>query len=194
VKLLAGRVGQLINHNSLAGDVGIDAKTVRHWLSILEASFIIFKLPPYFKNFGKRAIKSPKYYFTDTGLLSNLLGIYEASQITRDPLVGNLFENLVVLEAMKSLHNQGRLPNLYFFCDGHGNEIDLLHDAGRKLMGIEIKSGATYHRSFKKSLLRFNEKVAPLAKMAIVYNGERQVFSDGIEALPFYATHELFNE
>jgi uncharacterized protein len=193
IKLLAGRVGQLVNHSSLAGDVGIDAKTVRHWLSILEASFIIFKHPPYFENFGKRVIKSPKYYFTDTGLLTYLLGIEQPSQITRDPLVGSLFENLVVLEALKSLHNQGRTPNLYFFRDSHGNEIDLLHDAGRRLTGVEIKSSATYHSSFKKNLLRFAKQVAPLARSTIVYNGERHSFSDGIEALPFDGTHELFD-
>jgi len=192
VKLLAGRVGQLINYDSLGNDVGIDAKTVRHWLSILEASFVIFKLPPYFENFGKRIIKSPKYYFTDTGLLCYLLGIEEASQVTRDPLVGNLFECLVVLEAMKSRFNQGRSPNLWFFRDNHGNEIDLLHDAGRKLLGIEIKSSSTYNSSFKNSLLRFREKVSPLERSCIVYNGDRRSFSDGIEAIPYSRTHELF--
>lgn len=192
IKLLAGRVGQLINYNSLGNDVGIDAKTVRHWLSILEASFVIFKLPPYFENFGKRVIKSPKYYFTDTGLLCYLLGIEEASQVTRDPLRGNLFECLVVLEAMKSRFNQGRSPNLWFFRDNHGNEIDLLHDAGRQLLGIEIKSSSTYNSSFKNSLLRFREKVSPLARSCIVYNGEPLSFSDGIEAIPFARTHELF--
>lgn len=192
VKLVAGRVGQLINYNSLANDVGVDSKTVQDWLSILEASFVIFKLPPYFENFGKRVIKSPKYYFTDTGLLCYLLGIEEPSQVTRDPLVGNLFECLVVLEALKSRFNQARTPNLSFFRDSHGNEIDILHNAGRELIGIEIKSSATYHSSFKKSLLRFRESVAPLARSYIVYNGEARSFSDGIEAVPFARTHELF--
>ncbi len=115
IKLLAGRIGQIINYQSLANDVGVDNKTIKQWLSILEASFIVFKLAPYFENFGKRVIKSPKYYFTDTGLLTYLLDIEKAGQVARDPLVGSLFENLVVLEALKSRYNQGMTPNLYFF-------------------------------------------------------------------------------
>ena len=139
IKLLAGRTGQVINYQSLANDVGVDAKTIKQWLSILEASFVVFKLTPYFENFGKRVIKSPKYYFTDTGLLAYLLDIEKARQVTRDPLVGNLFENLVVLEALKARYNQGLTPNLYFFRDSHGNEIDLLHKSANQLIGVEIK-------------------------------------------------------
>lgn len=193
VRLLAGRVGQLINYSSLGNDVGVDAKTVRSWLSILEASFIVFKLPPYFENFGKRVIKSPKYYFTDTGLLCFLLNIETPEQVTRDPLVGSLFECLVVLEALKSRYNRARTPNLYFFRDSHGNEIDLLHAAGRELIGIEVKSSATYHPSFKKGLARFHEDVAPLAGRYVVYNGERHDFSDGTQAVPFEETYALFD-
>ena len=193
VRLLAGRVGQLINYSSLANDVGVDAKTVRSWLSILEASFIVFKLPPYFENFGKRVIKSPKYYFTDTGLLCFLLNIETPEQVTRDPLVGSLFECLVVLEALKSRYNRARTPNLYFFRDSHGNEIDLLHAAGRELIGVEVKSSATYHPSFKKELARFHADVAPLERRYVVYNGERHEFSDGTQAVPFEETHALFD-
>jgi len=192
IKLLAGRVGQLLNLNSLANDVGIDSKTVKNWLSILEASFVIFKLPPYFENFGKRVIKSPKYYFTDTGLLCYVLGIEKPEQISRDPLVGSMFENLVVLEALKSRFNQGLAPNLSFFRDNHGNELDLLHSSGRELTGIEIKSSSTWHSSFKKQLTRFREQVAPLAQSYIIYSGERQSFTDGIEAVPFPQTGDLF--
>ena len=111
LKLLAGRVGQLMDYSSLANDVGVDAKTIRNWLSILEASFIVFKLSPYFENFGKRVIKSPKYYFTHVGLVCFLLGIRNASQVTRDPLVGSLFENLVVVECLKSRFNMGAEPD-----------------------------------------------------------------------------------
>ena len=192
IKLLAGRVGQLINYNSLSSDVGTDSKTIKRWLSILEASFIVFKLSPYFENFGKRVIKSPKYYFTDTGLLSYLLGIEKPEQVGRDPLVGNLFENLVVLEALKARYNQGLSPNLYFFRDSNGNEIDLLQLSGRELTGIEIKSSATYHASFKNGLIYFNQKVAPLARSYLIYNGEIMSFSDGIEAIPFSQTNDIF--
>ena len=192
MKLLAGRVGQVLNIASLGSDVGVDAKTIRHWLSILEASFVIFKLPPYFENFGKRVIKSPKYYFTDTGLLCYLLGLDRPEQVTRDPLVGSLFECLVVLEALKSRYNRGLSSNLYFFRDSRGNEINLLSHSGRELSGAEIKSSATYHASFKKGLLRFSDQIAPLVHRYIIYNGEHQRFSDGIEAVPFTSTHDLF--
>jgi hypothetical protein len=192
VKLLAGRVGQIINYQSLANDVGVDSKTVKQWLSILEASFIVFKLPPYFENFGKRVIKSPKYYFTDTGLLAYLLDIDKASQVTRDPLVGNLFENLVVLEALKTRYNQGLTPNLYFFRDSHGNEIDLLVKSGSQLTGIEIKAASTWNRNFKKGLMRFAENFTPLTRSFVVYSGESISFSDSIEAIPYTQVADIF--
>lgn len=191
MKLLAGRVGQLINYQNLSNDVGVDAKTIKQWLSILEASFIVFKLPPYYENFGKRVMKSPKYYFTDTGLLSYLLGVERPDQLARDPLVGALFENLVVLELLKARFNQGKQPALYFFRDSHGNELDVLHESGRRLMGLEIKSSATYHSSFKKGLLRFAEKLAPLSRAAVVYSGEPHEFSDGVAAVHFSEVGDL---
>lgn len=193
IKLLAGRVGQVINYHSMAGDVGVDAKTIKHWLSILEASFVVFKLPPYFENFGKRVIKSPKYYCMDTGLLCYLLDIEKPEQVTRDPLVGSLFENLVVLEALKARYHRGLSPNLYFFRDSHGNEIDLLHKSGSDLKAMEIKSSSTYHSSFKKGLLHFSEKTAALSKSSIIYNGEAMAFSDGIEALHFTKVETFFS-
>lgn len=192
IKLLAGRVGQIINYQSLANDVGVDNKTVKQWLSILEASFIVFKLPPYFEDFGKRAIKSPKYFFTDTGLLVYLLAIEKSSQVSRDPLVGNLFENLVVLEALKTRYNQGLTPNLYFFRDSHGNEIDLLYKSGNQLTGVEVKSASTWNRSFKKGLLRFAKNFSPLTRSYVVYSGEAVSFSDGIEAIPYTRVADIF--
>src|SRR5690606_11194561 len=141
---MAGRVGQIINYQSLSNDVGVSANTIKEWLSILEASFVVFKLPPYFENFGKRVIKSPKYYFTDVGLLVYLLDIEKPEQITRDPLVGNVFENLVVLELLKTRYNQGHSAGLYYFRDSHGNEIDLIYKTGGGLTGVEIKSASTW--------------------------------------------------
>lgn len=134
IKLLAGRVGQLLDYSSLANDVGVGAKTIRNWISILEASYLLFKLPPYFENFGKRVIKSPKYYFTDTGLLCFLLGIRSPEQISRDPLVGSIFENIVVTECLKARYNRGDIPDLYFFRDSNGREVDLLIPLDRKLI------------------------------------------------------------
>jgi len=193
IKLLAGRVGQLINYQSLSNDVGVDNKTIKQWLSILEASFVVFKLPPYFENFGKRVIKSPKYYFTDTGLLCYLLDIEKPSQITRDPLVGNIFENLIVLEALKAQYNQGKNPQLYFFRDSHGNEIDLLHKSGRHFTGIEIKYSQTWNNSFKKELIKFSEKSTPLEKAYVIYRGEARSYSDGVSAVGFMDVVEIFD-
>ena len=192
MRLLAGRTGQIMNYQSLASDVGVDGKTIKEWLSILEASFVVFKLSPYFENFGKRVIKSPKYYFMDTGLLSYLLGIEKPEQVTRDPLVGQLFENMIVLEALKSRFNQGQTPNLYFYRDSHGNEIDLLYANGRDLVGIEVKSSSTFTPHFKKSLLQFSEKQQPLQSSYVVYNGEERQFSDGVHAINFRNTGEIF--
>lgn len=185
IKLLAGRVGQLVNYQSLANDVGVDSKTIKHWLSILEASFVVFKLPPYFENFGKRVIKSPKYYFTDTGLLCYLLDIENVKQVRRDPLIGNMFENLVALEALKTRYNQGLTSNLYFFRDSAGNEVDLLFKSGRDLIGVEIKAASTWHHRFKKGLVHFSEKNSPLYRSVIAYSGERIEFSDGVVAIPY---------
>ncbi len=192
MRLLAGRAGQVMNYQSLASDVGVDAKTIKEWLSILEASFVVFKLSPYFENFGKRVIKSPKFYFMDTGLLSYLLGIEKPKQVTRDPLVGQLFENLVVLEALKARCNQGQIPNLYFYRDSHGNEIDLLYASRRNLIGIEVKSAATFHSHFKQMLLRFSKKQQVLQSSYVVYNGKARLFSEGIKAINFRDTNSIF--
>ncbi len=193
MKLLAGRVGQLLDYASLGNDVGVDGKTIRHWLSVLEASFIVFRLQPYFENFGKRMIKSPKVYFTDTGLLTYLLGIESVQQVSRDPLVGNLFENLVVLEILKSRLNQGKAPQIYFMRDSNGNELDLLFLADRSINGIEIKSSATYHTSFKKQLVRFHEQVTPLKGRFVIYNGDSQSLSDNIRLLNFVEASSVLN-
>ncbi len=185
LKLMAGRTGQLINYQSLANDIGISSHTVKEWLSILEASFILFKLPPYFENFGKRAIKSPKYYFVEPGLLTYLLDIENPGQVSRDPLVGNLFENLVVLEYLKARYNRGQNASLYFFRDSHGNEVDLLFKMGRHLAGVEIKSASTWTNEFTRGLKRFSESNAPLQKAVVVYNGNNITLSNGIHAVHF---------
>ena len=172
LKLLAGRVGQVINFNSLSNDVGVTATTLKEWLSVLEASFIIFRLEPYFENFGKRAIKSPKIYFNDTGLLAYLLDIDSEKIIGRDPLIGNIFENLIVLEIMKTRLNQGLNPNIYFFRDSNGLEVDILYKKASQLIPIEIKSAATFTKAFTKSLLKFQKLTSKAQKGYVVYAGE----------------------
>jgi predicted AAA+ superfamily ATPase len=194
MKLLAGRAGQVLNYQSLSNDVGVDGMTIKSWLSILEASYVIFRLPPYFENFGKRVIKTPKIYFTDTGLLCYLLGIERVEQVGRDPLIGNLFENLVVLEALKARYNRGLTPNLYFFRDSQGHEIDLLHKQGSELIGVEIKAASTWSASFKKTLQHFDQKLKTLAIRAVVYSGEALEFSDGIKSLSYKDVGQLFDD
>lgn len=185
MKLVAGRIGQLMDYSSLAGDVGVSATTIKHWLSILEASFILYKLPPYFENFGKRAIKTPKYYFIDTGLLCFLLGIENPAQVARDPLIGQLFENLVVMDVVKNIYNKGKLNTLYFFRDSNGLEADLLLQQGRQLMPIEIKSSSTYKAELLKGLKRVMELSPQMANAHLVYSGDAMAFSNGINAIRF---------
>ena len=154
--LLAGRVGQLVNCDSLAGEVGVSAPTIAQWLSVAEASFVVFRLPPWFANVGKRFVKSPKLYFTDVGLAAWLLGIETPAQLARDPLRGNLFENLVVAELLKTRTNAGREPNLYFARDSKGFEVDVLYPRSPIPVPVEIKSARTFDASFAKNLNAFS--------------------------------------
>ena len=175
IRILAGRIGQVVNYEGIAGDVGVSSKTIKEWLSILEASFIIFRLQPYFENFGKRIIKSPKIYFTDVGLASYLLGIETVEQIRRDPLRGNLVENLVVLELLKARLNQGRDPQLYYFRDAHGHEVDIIFQSANILTPIEVKAGKTFNKDFLKNLLFFQKLVENRASEGfVVYTGEQE--------------------
>lgn len=192
MRLLAGRVGQLLDYSSLANDVGVDPKTIRHWVSILEASFLLFRLPPYFENFGKRAIKSPKIFFTDVGLLCYLLGIRNAEQVARDPLVGGIFENLVVMECVKTRYNRGEPADFWFFRDSNGNEVDLVWQEGRALAAAEIKSASTFSLSLLNGLERFRRMVPHDAGGFLIYSGEPTELSDGTRILHFAEVARLF--
>ena len=185
MKLLAGRVGQLMDYQALSNAVGVTTKTVKQWLSVLEASYVVVKLPPYFENFGKRVVKSPKYFFTDVGLLAYLLGLETPSQVLRDPLLGSIFENLVVVEVLKQRYNSGYDANLYFFRDSNGNEIDLLCKTSNGLVGIEIKAASTWHGKFAKQLVRFAANNHPLNHSWVVYNGAELELSSGVNAISY---------
>lgn len=186
LRLLAGRVGQVINMQSLGNDVGVDSKTIRSWLAVLEASFIVFQLPPYFENVGKRVIKSSKYYFYEPGLLTYLLGINDPGQIPRDPLVGSMFENMIVVEVKKYFTHSGKRAPLYFFRDNHGFEIDLLFKHKAKQVGVEIKAAETLHSKFTKSLEKFDNKLMSLDVKGLVYSGQQaRAWSSGVSAVPF---------
>ena len=179
--LLAGRVGQVVNFASLSNDVGVSTTTIRNWLSVLKASYIVFELPPFFENVRKRVIKSPKIFFTDTGLAAFLLGIHTAEQASRDPLRGNLYENLIITEIMKGALNKGIRPEIYFFRDSHGSEVDLLIREKGSLIPIEIKSGSTFALDFIKGLELFQKlKIKKVNKGAVLYNGEQKFNVRGI--------------
>ena len=175
MRILAGRTGQILNSEGMAGDVGISSKTVKEWLSILEASFIIIRLQPYFENFGKRIIKSPKVYFTDVGLASYLLGIETIEQMARDPLRGHLVENLIVLELVKARFNKGLDPQLYYFRDAHGHEVDLIFQSANMLTPIEIKAGKTFAKDFLKNVIFFQKLVGERAPTGfVIYAGTQE--------------------
>ena len=171
LRILAGRVGQLVNCQSIANDIGISMPTVKNWISILEACFIITVLPCYYRNFGKRFVKAPKIYFTDVGLLTHLLGIREQAQIVRDPLFGAIFENMVVMEAFKAKLNKGLPPDLYFIRDRSGTEVDLVAEQGRKLHLFEIKASASYSADFTKNMDRLANDINDIASRSVIYSG-----------------------
>lgn len=172
--LLAGRVGQLVNYNSLSNDLGVSSKTVEDWLSVLEASYIIFRHQPYFVNVGKRLIKSPKIYFCDTGVLCHLLGIADAKMLRSHYLVGNIFENLVILETEKALKGNGLLAKTYFYRDSNGNEVDLLIQVGEKLIPVEIKISKTFSSEFLKGIKNWNKVFGDAERAYVVYTGEQK--------------------
>lgn len=179
--LLAGRVGQVANLVSLSNDVGVSSTAIRNWLSVLKASYVVFELPPFFENVRKRVIKSPKIYFTDVGLAAFLLGIHTEEQASRDPLRGNLYENLVVTELVKGALNRGIRPEIYFFRDSHGNEVDLLIREKGTLMPVEIKSAGTFSTDFVNGLESFRRSgIQRVNAGAVLYNGEQRLNIRGV--------------
>ncbi len=186
LKLLAGRVGQLLNMDSLANDVGVSSKTIAQWISVLESSFIIYRVAPYFENFGKRLVKTPKVYFVDVGLACYLLNIESSNQVERDPLFGSLFENLVVSELMKFRLNRAKSPELYFYRDSHGKEVDVLAKIGRQLLPIEIKTSATFRKELVQSLTFFTKSVLKDAvPAALIYQGQSAPLANTITGWNF---------
>jgi predicted AAA+ superfamily ATPase len=180
LRLCAGRSGQLLNQSALGEETGVSHNTVRDWLSVLEASFIIHRLAPYYRNFNKRLVKTPKLYFYDTGLLAWLLGIEEARQIGTHPLRGALFETWVVSEFAKKRLNTGRPPHLSFWRDRSGHEVDLLLPESASARPVEIKSGATLQRDAWRGLARWQDLAGSEAgRPMLVYGGdESQTRSD----------------
>lgn len=155
--LCAGRIGQILNIDSLASDVGIATNTAKNWLSILEASYIIHLINPHHKNFNKRLVKRPKLYFYDTGLACNLLQISNTKQLDLHFAKGNLFENFILNQLLKKRYNEAKTSNLYFWRDNHGKEIDCIVQKANSLIPIEIKSSATYQKEHFKNMNYWNK-------------------------------------
>jgi uncharacterized protein len=174
VRLCAGRNGQILNLSSLANDCGVTHTTVRRWISILEAGFLVILLRPHFKNFNKRLIKSPKLYFLDTGLLCFLLKIRSPDDLRLHASRGGIFESFVISEILKNILNRGKEPNIYFWRDSGGHEIDIIMEEDSGLIPIEIKSGQTVSGDFFSGIEYWRnlagEKDAPAA---LVYGGDR---------------------
>jgi len=186
LRVLAGRIGQVVNISSLAGDVGVSRGTLDEWLAVLEASFIVFRLPPWSANAGKRAIKTPKLYFTEPGLAAWLLDIESPKQIARDPLMGNLFENMVVVDVLKARLNSGRMPNLYFYRDTRGHELDLIVRQQRKIRPAEIKAAMTYSPDMLKGLKQFRRQCPDALPGAVIYAGDLETELNEAVLLNFY--------
>jgi predicted AAA+ superfamily ATPase len=186
VRLCAGRTGQILNLQSLGNDCGIDSKTAKRWLSILEASFIIKLLRPYYKNFNKRLIKSPKLYFLDSGLLCYLLGIRKPDELVVHSSRGAIFESWVIAELYKSYYHTGKQPAMYYFRDSNNNEIDLILDHGSKFLPIEIKSGQTINSEFFKGLEYWRKLTSMEDSPAIlIYGGDSPTIFKGMKVLPW---------
>jgi predicted AAA+ superfamily ATPase len=185
VRLCAGRVGQLLNMQSLAIEVGVDAKTINTWMGILEMTFVVFRLQPYHKNFNKRLVKMPKLYFYDTGLAAALLGIENSQQLELNPFRGALFENFVILDLIKQRFNQAKASNLFFWRDSAGNELDILIDQTERLIPVEIKSGQTVTPAFFKGL-NYWQKLTGEEGGYVIYGGNQmEKRSQGRTVLPY---------
>ena len=191
VTLCAGRVGQLLNFNSLAADTGVSHQTARNWLTLLEASYIIFRLPPYHANISKRLVKSPKLYFYDVGLAAYLLGIENEKHVSRDPLRGNLFENLVVMEALKYRLHRGRRSNLNFYRDSNGKEVDLFLGYGPDIFPVEVKAGMTINNDYFKSIRSLAKQHEFPLGAGLIYGGDTPQTRRNVEVATIREIHTL---
>lgn len=186
LRLCAGRIGSLFNSSELSNEVGVAVNTIKSWLSLLQASYIVTLLPPYFENSRKRLTKTPKLYFYDTGLAAYLLSIENEQQLAHDKMRGHLFENMVVMEFVKNAYNNGKSGNLTFYRDSNGNEIDLLVAKGGSYTAIEIKSAQTYNSEFEKGLKSASPELeSKIAEKAIIYAGDYENTGAKIKLLNF---------
>jgi predicted AAA+ superfamily ATPase len=181
IKLCAARCGQLLNMSSLASDCGVSHGTVRAWISVLEAGYVVFLLQPHHENFGKRLVKTPKLYFVDTGLAAFLLGIRDPEHLSIHSARGALFENFVIIELLKRRYNQGLPSNLYFWRNNTGDEVDVVIAQGEKLLPVEIKSGQTFNTDFLAGLHKWTRLAGAAAlPPVLVYGGDDNMTRQGV--------------
>ena len=186
LKLCAARIGSLFNASELGAEVGVSSKTISHWISVLQASYLITLLPPYYENIPKRLVKSPKLYFNDPGLACYLLDIESPQQLDRDKMRGAIFENMIVMEAIKHRYNMGLEGGVFFYRDSNQNEVDLLIKQEGELTAIEVKSSMTYSSSFEKTLTQIEGWIkTPISKKAIVYSGDFENSSGDINLINY---------
>ena len=186
LKLCAARIGSLFNASELGAEIGVSSKTISHWISVLQASYLITLLPPYYENIPKRLVKSPKLYFNDPGLACYLLDIETPQQLDRDKMRGAIFENMIVMEAIKHHYNMGLEGGVFFYRDSNQNEVDLLIKQEGELTAIEVKSSMTYCSSFEKTLTQIEGWIkTPISKKAIVYSGDFENSSGDINLINY---------
>jgi len=186
LKQCAARIGSLFNASELGAEVGVSSKTISHWLSVLQASYLITLLPPYYENIPKRLVKSPKLYFNDPGLACYLLDIETPQQLDRDKMRGAIFENMIVMEAIKHRYNMGLEGGVFFYRDSNQNEVDILIKQEGELTAIEVKSSMTYSSSFEKTLTQIEGWIkTPISKKAIVYSGDFENSSGDINLINY---------
>jgi hypothetical protein len=192
LRMCAARNGQLLNLASLGNDCSITHNTAKSWLSVLEASYIVFLLHPHHRNFGKRLVKTPKIYFCDTGLASWLLGIQNPDQMSVHPMRGSLFESLIINEMLKERYNHGLPSNLFFWRDNVGIEIDVLIEQGEKLIAAEIKSGQTVTKDYFSSLGKWSKYSGSSPEFQyIIYGGGENYVRSGINIVSWRSLDHL---
>ena len=181
LKLCAGRTAQILNVSALAAEAGISVNTAKAWLSVMEASYIIYRLQPHYRNYNKRLVKSPKLYFTDSGLACYLLGIRDADQLSTHYALGSLFENFIVIEFFKQRLNTGKTGGLYFWRDHKGMEIDLIIEEGNTIQAFEIKAGRTAGSDYFRNLNYWRKQAGQrIDDCTVIYGGEiSQMTRDG---------------
>jgi hypothetical protein len=191
LRVCAHHVGQLVNLTQIANDCGISQKTVEAWLSVLEASYLVVRLQPWYRNFNKRLVKTPKLYFYDTGLVCWLLGIRDVEQVKFHAMRGALFENLVISECHKHLFNQGEYPEIWFWRDRSGHEVDMVLERSGQFRAVEVKSGQTLSQDQFKGLQFWQELTGNAGKALLVYGGEQAQQRTVAQVVPWRNLAEL---